>query len=748
MTRILIRCDASLLIGSGHVIRCRTLGRALKEQGAEVIFLCRRQPGDLIALLKKEFRVLTLPEQVIAFCDGLEGRKLYEAWLGCQQAQDAEDCLIALSAERVHSADWLVVDHYGLDAIWESQVQSRLNNKSICKVLVIDDLADRAHQAELLLDQNFFGANTEQRYQNIVPAHCRKLLGPHYALLGPEYAQLQPLVPTRRQVNRVLVFFGGVDPGNLTSRTLEALARKEFEHLAVDVVLGRQSPHREAVAGLAARRPCTTLHDPLPSLAGLIARADVGIGAGGATTWERACLRLPSLVVTIAANQRPFAESLAEAGHIKLLGDAATVSAETIHSALLAQITSKVWPNCDAGGDLTDGNGTSRLALAMLGPSERIILRKADMNDQKLLKHLRNNSHTKNQNNSLDYIATSHHQHSLSEVKLNPNDLQCIATLKDGCPIGQIYFKQQLPTAENSGLEAVVDFSLDRCCSSEFGLEDELVRLGLQAIEQHGLHTIEALPGTLHAHQFGQRCFSRASVTQKNLSPVEHTDLDSESQALPPSRITLLSDSSSWLNAYLSELVQGLWKRGHAVRWIHNPAQLAAGDVCLLLSCSRLLDADQLALHRHNLVVHESDLPHGQGWSPMTWQILEGAEHIPVTLFEATAKLDAGPIYLQQEIKLNGEELVEEWRALQAQASIELCMAWLDRYRTIVATARPQEGEPTHYRRRRPIDSQLDPERSLAEQFGLLRVVDNHHYPAFFKWRGHSFLINVYRSKQ
>jgi methionyl-tRNA formyltransferase len=149
----------------------------------------------------------------------------------------------------------------------------------------------------------------------------------------------------------------------------------------------------------------------------------------------------------------------------------------------------------------------------------------------------------------------------------------------------------------------------------------------------------------------------------------------------------------------------------------------------VFLSCGRLLSAEQLALHRHNLVVLESALPQGQGWSPMTWQILEGASTIPITLFEAVAELDAGPIYLQQKIDLQGHELVEEWRALQAQATLELCLAWFDRHREVVAAAQPQQGEASHYRRRRPADSELDPQRSLAEQFELLRVVDTPAVP-------------------
>lgn len=179
------------------------------------------------------------------------------------------------------------------------------------------------------------------------------------------------------------------------------------------------------------------------------------------------------------------------------------------------------------------------------------------------------------------------------------------------------------------------------------------------------------------------------------------------------------------------------------MRWIHHPAQLVAGDVCFMLNCGRLISPEQLALHRHNLVVHASDLPKGQGWSPMTWQILEGASRIPITLFEAIAELDSGPIYLQQQLHLQGHELVNEWRSLLAQATKELCLEWLDRHHEVVAAAWPQLGEPSRYERRRPIDSQLDPEGTLAEQFNLLRVVDNQNYPAFVRLGGRSFQIHV-----
>ena len=743
---ILIRCDASLSIGSGHVIRCRTLARQLRLRGSEVLFICRRQAGDLIALLEQEFRVLILPERPLVRCDGLKERKLYGAWLGCSQSQDAEDCLEALASAGVGGVDWVVADHYGLDIAWQSQVLSGLPGSVPAKLLVIDDLADRPHMADLLLDQNFFGHSTDHRYEGLVPSHCSQLLGPAYALLGSEYAQLNPLVPPRKDLRRVLVFFGGVDPANLTCRTLEALMDPALAHLAVDVVLGLQSPHRQSVEEMVASRPLTTLHGLLPSLAGLISRADLAIGAGGATTWERACLKLPSLVVAIAENQVPFAVALHQTGHLQLLGDAASVSKEQICAALLARITD--FPQMDMSCDLTDGMGASRLVLAMLGPDGHISLRPASADDESLFLRWSVNSQFISRSFWSQSITSTDDQNWFLQGLTNPNRLNLIATAADGCPIGQISFHRKPCSVEgdaHEAYEADVDLFLDTCAHG-YGLVADLVRLGLRAMEHRWGPDRGAVAPMLNPNEANNVCFSRPSLGQVFNPPVVCPSSRFQSSALPPSRITVLSDRGSWLNHYLPELVQSLWRRGHAVRWIHNPEELSAGDVCLLLSCGRLLTDKQLSWHKHNLVVHESSLPQGQGWSPMTWQILDGASRIPVTLFEAVSELDAGPIYLQKQLDLQGQELVGEWRVLQAQATLELCLGWVYRYQEVVEAAKPQLGEPSYYRRRRPNDSELDPDRSLSEQFNLLRVVDNECYPAFFKWKKKRYFLKIHSS--
>jgi hypothetical protein len=328
----------------------------------------------------------------------------------------------------------------------------------------------------------------------------------------------------------------------------------------------------------------------------------------------------------------------------------------------------------------------------------------------------------------------------LQACQADTNRLLLIATDASGCPLGQIRFdRHPAPANHANTAEARVGLSVDRCARGR-GLSAELVKLGFEAMENQWRAPTEAVAKVMRSNGTGNACFARAvflSDTEAASSP------NAEDGALVPSRITLVSDAGSWLNAHLPELIQALWRRGHALRWIHDPAELMDGDVCLLLSCGRILSAEKLSLHHHNLVVHGSALPKGQGWSPMTWQILEGATEIPLTLFAAAAELDAGPIYLQRKIKLVGDELVEEWRSLQAQATIALCLSWVDHYEDVTAAAKPQSGEPSHYCRRRPADSRLDPDRSIGQQFNLLRVVDNQRYPAFFEWRGRRYELHI-----
>ncbi len=208
-------------------------------------------------------------------------------------------------------------------------------------------------------------------------------------------------------------------------------------------------------------------------------------------------------------------------------------------------------------------------------------------------------------------------------------------------------------------------------------------------------------------------------------------------------QITIVSDENSWINHYIPLLIRELKNKNHWVQWIHQADQISEGDLVFCLGCGQILSPAILARNTHNLIVHESALPKGKGWSPLTWQILEGKNEIPITLFEAAKSIDSGTIYIQDILKFNGSELIDELRQAQAEKSIEMCLHFVQEYPEIIETGREQLGDSTYYPRRTPEHSRLDADKTIREQFHLLRVVDNQRYPAFFELNGETYIIKI-----
>ncbi|MBV9080902.1 MAG: UDP-2,4-diacetamido-2,4,6-trideoxy-beta-L-altropyranose hydrolase [Elusimicrobia bacterium] len=297
--RVFIRVDASTEIGSGHVMRCLTLADALRSRGAKATFFSRRFDGNYLEHIRSK---------------GFEGVAL-----------NAEDVRAKLPAgER---ADWLIVDHYGLDASWERDARA-----SAQRILVIDDLANRPHDCEILLDQNYV-RSVERRYSGLVPPNCRLLLGPSYALLRKEYQTARPR-PRDGRIEKLLVFFGGADPNGLTRAALQALVALKGK-MSVDVVIGLA--YRDG-AGIEefCRRNGFRLHVQTEKMMEILQDVDLVIGAGGAATWERCRLGVPSITVVAADNQREITEAVAASGATVNLGDAASFTVEKLTSALRA----------------------------------------------------------------------------------------------------------------------------------------------------------------------------------------------------------------------------------------------------------------------------------------------------------------------------------------------------------------------------------------------------------------------------
>ncbi len=471
--KVAIRTDASSLIGTGHVMRCKTLADELRSRGAKVRFVCREHRGNLIRVLRDAGYTVSRLTSPGDGCEAPPQHDDYAAWLGVEQSLDADQAIEALGDFK---PDWLVVDHYGLDASWESRLRPHVR-----RIFVIDDLANRPHDCDLLLDQNWFGSETASRYENLIPDKCQPILGPSYALLQPVFAHLKKCLPHRDgSVRRVVIFMGGVDSSNQTAEALKALSGPEFLDLAVDVVIGNANPHIAVIEKLVAVRSKTTLYRGLPSLAGLMVRADLMLGAGGSTTWERCCLGLPSIAVIASENQRRFTVAMAEDGVQLNLGLATEVAAVDWMRAVqeMMQTPAQMRSYSVAASRMTDGLGVCRLAAVMESQPIRPSLRRATREDEALLLEWANDPEVRRHAFSPEPISPETHHEWLHRKLADPDCLLLVGQDVYGLPIGQVRF-------DCHGNEALIDISVDRALRGR-GLGQELLRSALEVLRLEG----------------------------------------------------------------------------------------------------------------------------------------------------------------------------------------------------------------------------------------------------------------------
>ncbi|OPY58787.1 MAG: UDP-2,4-diacetamido-2,4,6-trideoxy-beta-L-altropyranose hydrolase [Pelotomaculum sp. PtaU1.Bin035] len=304
--KAVFRADASIQIGTGHIMRCLTLADELKENGAEVLFISRELPGNLIELIeKKGFTVYRL-----AYSPMNETKDTQA--ISWQIDADETKMILQLIGFPI---SWLIIDHYSLDVRWENQLRPFVN-----KIIVIDDLANRPHDCDVLLDQNLY-ESMDLRYDGLVPDHCQKLLGPGYGLLRPEFKETRKRLRKRNgQVRRMLIFFGGSDPTNETVKALEAVRELNRPDIAVDVIVGGSNPYRKEVKELCEQMPYVTYYSQVENMAEFVLNADLAIGAGGVTMLERYYLGLPTIVSIIALNQSETVHAAASNGVVWNLG--------------------------------------------------------------------------------------------------------------------------------------------------------------------------------------------------------------------------------------------------------------------------------------------------------------------------------------------------------------------------------------------------------------------------------------------
>lgn len=505
---VAFRVDAAGLIGTGHFMRCMTLAEVLLKRGASVLFVSRGLPahlGEMLAERGVACAPLQSDDAQVQAIDELA----HAAWLGTSQEHDAQ-CTVQALAGRTW--DWLIVDHYALDRRWETAMRGVAQ-----RIMAIDDLADRHHDCDVLLDQNFY-RDMDTRYAGKVPAHARLLLGPGHALLRESFHTLRTQVVARTgQVARVLVFFGGVDARNHTGAAIQALTRLHMPRLLVDVVIGVQHPHRADVEA-ACEAAGFACHVQTSRMAELTAAADLALSAGGSAAWERCCLGLPALSLCTADNQRQQLDDAAEAG---LLYVPSTMDGEDVveliarHARSLIENPMLLRHISQRAMAAVDGKGATRVANALLEPAapgasdaQLVQLRQATPEDVRLVWPWRN--------------ATSTRRHFFDPSPVEPdNHLRWwAASLQDtrrallighraGLPCGVLRFDVEQSDS------AVVSLYLDPALTGQ-GLGRAFMVAGIAWLRQNhpGIQTVSA--EILAANEASRKMFQSAGFTEQH----------------------------------------------------------------------------------------------------------------------------------------------------------------------------------------------------------------------------------------
>lgn len=353
---VVFRADATSQIGTGHIVRCLTLAQIFQSRGSDIVFVSRGLPfyfTEVFRLQNIKYIALQSSRE-----DKLESGLAHANWLHVSQQQDAREFLDSVHGFEI---DLIVVDHYSLDYRWESAVKHASST-----LFVIDDLEDRAHDCDFLLDQNLKKCDG-LHYAELVPNTCNLLLGPDYCLLRKEFLNFRKtILPKSGIIKSVFVFFGGIDIDNHTATAIEALGALMVYDIRVDVVIGESHPAKQAILK-SCEKYNFKCHVQTSLMADLMANSDLAIGSAGSVSWERCVLGLPCITYPVSANQVPIARALSSAGAIDFDEEHCTVTVENLKSRLITLFKSPM--RCKAMSiaalSLVDGLGSRRICEAL-----------------------------------------------------------------------------------------------------------------------------------------------------------------------------------------------------------------------------------------------------------------------------------------------------------------------------------------------------------------------------------------------
>lgn len=408
---ITFRVDASAKIGLGHLSRCLTLATGLALRGAGIRFICADLPDNLADTIQKSgFAVDVVPMTSLR--------------------EDAERTIALLKAS---GSECLILDHYGLGLEWEEQVK-----RGVRSLVVIEDLPDRTHACDVLLDSGC-APEASSRYQNRVPASCQLFLGPQFALLREEFSRFRPADNRERgPLRNVAIAFGGVDFTRESFKVLAAI-EKNSGTLSFDLFTSSLNPALEELRGKVATLSNVTLHVDSQEMAKHLSSADLAIGAGGISAWERCCLGVPTLLICTADNQRENCHFLSKTGAARFLGDSASITPSDIARAL-EDAKDPNWrrSSAEVARSLCDGRGVARVAKALLPVS--ITMRRAQALDEDMILSWRNHDTVRSFMFNTEVIAVEDHRQWFRNMLGDTTQVFLIGESPGLGPVGVVKF--------------------------------------------------------------------------------------------------------------------------------------------------------------------------------------------------------------------------------------------------------------------------------------------------------------------
>lgn len=431
---IIFRVDASIQIGSGHVMRCLTLADALKNKGAKCTFICRAHSGNMLALIQaKGHSVFALPDdKTYINPTNLHPSQEYISWLNTTIDEDAQQTIATIRSLRAEVPTWLIIDHYALDKDWEKLLRPYCQ-----KIMVVDDIAERQHDCDLLLDQTF--GRDERDYQALVSEHCTILAGSYYAQLRPEFSQWREFSLKRRQqpqLKHLLITLGGVDKDNVTGQVLTALTSSQLPNeCQITIIMGEHAPWLESIQEQARQLPWSTeVRSNVTNMAELMANSDMCIGAAGSTTWERCCLGLPTIMLVLAENQRKIAEELDKKDIVYIAFHTSELS--KFVNTICSDISSAFRIKIEKSSAICDGFGAKIISARLFGGA---FIRLMKTNDLQLVRRWRNHDSVRSCMFNQNEISQHEHEKWFLE-KSNQSNQHLLIFEIHGAPEGFISF--------------------------------------------------------------------------------------------------------------------------------------------------------------------------------------------------------------------------------------------------------------------------------------------------------------------